>query len=470
MKQGNDIYQMRTLQKNIPGPKSIFGWRMNMIRFYRNPFIYSRWLHNTYGKVVSLGQGEKPSYIFAFGPELNEQILTNPDLFKVSSSLVKIPKDSLLGRMFFNNLIMMTGEKHKQHRRLMQPAFHRKQIVTYCTDMVQLTQRLSNNWKENSVIELNHEMKKLTQRIAVKTLFGLYDEAELDQMGSLIHQMTKSLLFVTLAPINLPGTPYHQALRSAEQLNNHVRAMIAEKRLETNATDVLASLIQARDEDGTQLTDDELVGHTFTLYVAGHETTANALTWAIFLLSQHPDILYKLLEELDGTLGGCDPTIEKLGSLSLLDGVIKETLRLLPPAGIGVRITSDSCKLGDFTIPKDTNVFFNQMITHRLPELYDEPDCFKPERWDIIKRSPYEYLPFSAGQHMCIGWNFALQEMKVILAVLLQRFQFSVVHNAKISPNMMMRPKYGMPMYILKPNRQLKQTSVRGTINQLITF
>ncbi|MEM5640848.1 cytochrome P450 [Bacillus toyonensis] len=110
------------------------------------------------------------------------------------------------------------------------------------------------------------------------------------------------------------------------------------------------------------------------------------------------------------------------------------------------------------------------MITHRLPELYDEPDCFKPERWDIIKRSPYEYLPFSAGQHMCIGWNFALQEMKVILAVLLQRFQFSAVHNAKISPNMMMRPKYGMPMYILKPNRQLKQTSVRGTINQLITF
>ncbi|MFV5170635.1 cytochrome P450 [Bacillus cereus] len=117
--------------------------------------------------------------------------------------------------------------------------------------------------------------------------------------------------------------------------------------------------MQARDEDGTQLNDEELVGHTFTLYVAGHETTANALTWAIFLLSQHPDILYRLLEELDG----CDPTIEKLGSLSLLDGVIKETLRLLPPAGIGVRITSDSCKLGDFTIPKDTNVFLNQMIT-----------------------------------------------------------------------------------------------------------
>ncbi|MBJ8009694.1 Cytochrome P450 [Bacillus mycoides] len=470
MKLGNGINQIRTLQKSIPGPKSIFGWRMNMIRFYRSPFMYSRWLHDTYGKVVTLGQGKKPSYVFAFGPELNEQILTNPDLFKVSSSLVKIPKDSLLGRMFFNNLIMMTGEKHKQHRRLMQPAFHRKQIVTYCTDMVQLTQRLINNWQEDSVIELNHEMKKLTQRIAVKTLFGLYNEAELDQMGRLIHQMTKSLLFVTLAPINLPGTPYHRALRSAEQLDNHVRAMIAEKRLEINATDVLASLIQARDEDGTQLTDDELVGHTFTLYVAGHETTANALTWSIFLLSQHPDILYNLLEELDGTLGSSDPTLEKLSLLPLLDGVIKETLRLLPPAGVGVRITSDSCKLGGFTIPKDTNVFFNQMVTHRLPELYDEPDCFKPERWNIIKRSLYEYLPFSAGQHMCIGWNFAIQEMKVVLAVLLQRFQFSVVHNAKISPNMMMRPIHGMPMHITSQHSRFQRIPVRGTINQLVNF
>ncbi|WP_028776083.1 cytochrome P450 [Shimazuella kribbensis] len=456
--------------KYISGPRSLFGWRMNMLRFYRNPFTYSRWLYDEYGKIVALGQGDSPTYVFAFGPEYNQQILTDPDLFEISSSLLKVPEDSLLGRMFYNNLILMTGEKHKKHRRLMQPAFHRQQIVSYCNDMVQLTDLLGDDWEKKAQIELNHEMKKLTQRIAVKTLFGLYNEEELDQMGEYIHKMTKSMLWITLIPVNIPGTPYHQAVHCAEQLDTKIRAMIARKRLETNATDVLASLVQARDEDGTQLSDEELVGHAFTLYVAGHETTANALTWSIFLLSQHPNILTNLLEELDGVLKGSDPTLEKLASLSLLDGVIKESLRLLPPAGIGVRITSRSCELGGFTIPKGTNVFFNQMITHRLPDLYEEPDRFKPERWSSIKRSPYEYLPFSAGQHMCIGWNFATQEMKVVLARLLQRFRFALIPGSKISPNMMMRPIHGMPMKVVLQDGNFSKTSVKGKINQYVNL
>jgi cytochrome P450 len=464
------IADQNEAKKSIPGPRSLFGWRMNMLRFYRNPFTYSRWLHDEYGKIVALGQGNNPSYVFAFGPDYNQQILTNPDLFEVSSSLVKIPKDSLLGRMFYNNLVLMTGEKHKKHRRLMQPAFHRQQIVSYCNDMVQLTHQLGDNWREKAQIELNTEMKKLTQRIAVKTLFGLYNEEELDLMGEYIHKMTKSMLWVTLAPINLPGTPYHKAVQSAEKLNAKIREMITQKRLQTNATDVLASLVQARDEDGSGLTDDELVGHTFTLYVAGHETTANALTWSIFLLHQHPDILSKLLEELDGKLKGSDPSLENLASLSLLDGVIKESLRLLPPAGIGVRITSQTCELGGHTIPKGTNVFFNQMITHRLPELYDEPDRFKPERWNSIKRSPYEYLPFSAGQHMCIGWNFATQEMKVVLAILLQRFRFVIKPDSKITPNIMMRPIHGIPMKVVPQGGKFSRVPVKGKINQYVDF
>jgi len=187
-----------------------------MLKFYRNPFSYLRWLHETYGDIVALAQGD-PSYVFAFGPELNYQLLTNPDLFENSAALVaRLPKDTALGRMFFNNLSLMTGEKHKQHRRLMQPAFHKQQIVQYCNDMVALTQRMLDLWKDQSEIDLNLEMKKLTQRIAVKTLFGLYNETELDQIGALIQRLTNSPLLITLAPINVPGTPYHRALRIAE--------------------------------------------------------------------------------------------------------------------------------------------------------------------------------------------------------------------------------------------------------------
>lgn len=246
--------------------------------------------------------------------------------------------------------------------------------------------------------------------------------------------------------------------------------MIAQKRSQPNATDVLATLVQVHDEDGTKLSDEELIGHTFTLFVAGHETTSNALTWTIFLLSQHPHILADLLDELDGTLHGNPPTIEKINQLPLLEGVIKESLRLLPPASIGIRIATAPCNLGGFALPKGSTVFYSQFVTHRMPELYAEPNRFKPERWATLKRSPYEYLPFSAGPHMCIGWAFAMQELKVVLAMVLQRYRFSVLPNAKIGPNLNMRPIHGMPMRIFPQDRQFQRVPVRGSIHQLIDF
>ncbi|RAL26357.1 cytochrome P450 [Thermoflavimicrobium daqui] len=452
----------------IPGPKAIFGWRINMLKFYRHPFRYSRWLYQTYGNLVGLEQGN-PSNVFAFGPELNYQILTNSDLFEVSPSTVaKVPRDTALGRMFFNNLSLMTGKKHKQHRRLIQPAFHRQQIIQYLQDMVYLTEQLVNEWKDQTRIDLNIEMKKLTQRIAVKTLFGLYNETELERAGAFIQGLTKSLPLVIAAPIDLPGTPYRRTVRYAEQLEMYVRSLIKQKRAQPNAQDVLASLIQAHDEDGTKLSDEELIGHTFSLFVAGHETTANALTWIIFLLSQHPNIHQKLLAELNDKLHGNPPTVEQLSQLSLLEGVVKESLRLLPPASIGIRIATAPCTLGGYQLPKGSNIYYSQFVTHRLPELYDEPNCFKPERWATIKRSPYEYLPFSAGQHMCIGWSFAIQEIKVVLAILLQKYRFSVVPHTKIQPNLMMRPVYGMPMNISPQDGQVSQAPIRGTIHELI--
>ncbi|MDR6224085.1 cytochrome P450 [Desmospora profundinema] len=253
-------------------------------------------------------------------------------------------------------------------------------------------------------------------------------------------------------------------------MDTSVRSMIERKRSQPSATDVLAALVQARDEDGAVLSDDELIGHTFTLFVAGHETTSNALTWTIFLLSQHPDILADLLDELDGALQGASPTMEKLNQLPLLEGVVKESLRLLPPASIGMRITGSPCVLGGFFLPKGSNIFYSPFVTHRLPELYPEPNRFHPKRWAGLKRSPYEFLPFGAGPHMCMGWAFAMQEMKVVLAMLLQRYRLFVVDHTKIEPNLNMRPKYGMPMRIFPQGRQFQRGTVRGAIHQLVDF
>lgn len=269
-------------------------------------------------------------------------------------------------------------------------------------------------------------------------------------------------------PINVPGTPYSRVLRLAEQLEACIRSFIVQKRAQKDSTDVLAALIQAHDDDGAKLSDDELVSHAFGLFAAGYKTTAHALTWTIFLLDQHPRVCADLLDELDGTLHGNAPTSEQLSHLPLLDSVLKESLRLLPPAILGMRTTSTPCELGGFALPKGAQVIYSELVTQRLPELYAEPSRFKPERWATLDRSAYEYLPFSAGPHRCIGAGFALQQMQVGLATLLQRYRLSVREGANITPNLTMSPAHGMPMRIFPQDRQFQRVPVRGNIHRLI--
>src|SRR5581483_6417675 len=264
---------------------------------------------------------------------------------------------------------------------------------------------------------------------------GLDDERVIDQIGVLFQQLITSMELLIFTPsIDVPGMPYHRTLKLARQWESFLHSLIAQKRKEAEATDVLAALVQAHDEDGTRLTDDELFSEVFLLYGAGHVTTSTALTWTIFLLHQHPRIHADLLAELDGKLHRDAPALESLQQLTLLDGVIKESLRLLPPAPTSMRIAASQCEVGGFALPKGSTIFFSPFMTHRLPELYEEPDRFKPERWATLSRTPYEYLPFAAGSHRCIGAEFALQEMKVVLAMLLQRYRLAVVPNARIEP------------------------------------
>jgi len=455
-------------RRTIPGPPALplLGWRANMFKLFGDPFRYLRWLHDTYGDVVALAQGD-PSWVCAFGPELNFRLLANPELFEVSAEPFQkvLLKDTAITRLGAHSLQMMKGEHHKQQRRLIQPALHKQQVVRYDNDMVALTQSMLDSWQGRSEIDLYREMKQLTRRIVVKLLFGLDDEVELDHISMLMERMGQALLVALIAPINMPGTPYHRALHTAERLEVALRSLIAHKRSEIEATDLLAVLIQAHDEDGTKLSDDELLSHTFTLFGAGHETTTNALTWTIFLLNQHPQSFSDLL---DGTLHGNPPTGEQVQHLTLLDGVVKESLRLLPPAVFGRRNTTASCELGSFVLPKGAAVIYSEFVTHRLPELYEEPDRFKPERWAALRRTAYEYLPFSAGQHRCIGAEFAIQEIKMVLATLLQRYRLSVMPGARIATNLAMRPVHGVPMHVFPQDRRFQRVPVRGGIHNLI--
>lgn len=458
--------------KTIPGPRALplLGWRANIFKLYTDPFKYLNWLYRTYGNVVTLASGDT-SYICAFGAEMNFALLSNPTLFEVSAGPVeKIAKSSALARVGGNSLQMMNGEKHRQQRRLMQPVFHKQQIGRLQDDMVALTAQMLESWQGRSEIQLYREMELLTRDIVVKTLFGLHDKAEIEHLGTLLEGMVSAILFALLIPLNIPGTPYARTQHMAEELEKTLKAMIERKRSHPATNDLLSTLIQAHDEDGAMLNDTELISHAFTLFTAGHATTTDALTWTLFLLSQHPDVLANLLDELEGKLHGEPPTFEQLNHLPLLDHVVKESLRLLPPGGIGQRKATDACELGGYEIPKGTTIIYSEFLTHRLPELYEQPARFLPERWATLNRTAYEYLPFSAGQHRCIGAEFALLEEKIALAMVVQRYRLEIVSNTKVDLSLDMRPKHGMPMRLFPQDRQFKRVPVCGKILDLITF
>jgi len=458
----------------IPGPPAmpLVGWRGNLLRFGADPLGYVCRLHRSYGELVAFIQ-DRPGWMFAFGPEYNHLLLSNPDLF-YSKPFMNAPPGSALERLT-SGLLSMNGPPHRQRRKLVMPAFHKKQVETYRDDMATVTQQILDGWRAGQQLDIAREMQKLTLRIASKTLFGLDTTAQADQLGSMIKRWLNLLdsMGPTLFPVDLPGMPLHRLLRLSERVESDILAMIARKQATLGGDrDVLAMLIQARDEDGGGLSDAELIGQATVLFIAGHETSSNALTWTLLLLSQHPRVLGELYEELSGALRGGAPSVEQLDHLPLLDRVIKESMRLLPPASLSLRVSTAPFELGPYQLPRGATVFFSQYITHHMPELYPEPERFLPDRWLAINPSAYEYLPFGAGPRMCIGATFALLEIKIALALILQRCRLELRPGARIDRRLRitLSPQPGMPMTVLPPNHPVAPRRPRGNINEMVAL
>jgi len=228
--------------------------------------------------------------------------------------------------------------------------------------------------------------------------------------------------------------------------------------------------LQAHDEDGSMMSENEIVGETVAVFRGGSKTSASALTWTIFLLTQHPDIYSHLTDELTGTLRGAAPTLEQLSRLPLLEGVIKESMRLIPPVSWGVRYSLDDFEIGGYLHQKGSSVLYSSYVTHHMPELYDDPQKFNPYRWETIRPSAYEYFPFNAGPRRCLGAEFAMMEMKITLAILLQKYHFTLIPNQRIDRVGMTGslPKHGIKMRIDQPGRKNSKIPVKGNIHKLV--
>ncbi len=479
---------------DIPGPKPapLIGRTLNILKFSKDSIAYTRSLFEKYGNLVSLVEGGGtrlysprpvcPGTVFACGPELTRQVATQQDVYHkcpLTGPLYRFRNDSARTKPLNHFLVGLFGdneERHAQQRKLMRPAFHHHQLQTYVNDMVAITEDELNKFPVGQVQDISETMRLLTLRIATKSLFGEDIGVEGGNTGELIQEALniQVSLGMKLLRFDLPGLPWHRYLNLAAQYESGMRDLIdAKKRRGGDEPDVLSMLMQVQDEEtNVGLTEAELLGHVGVLFVAGHETSANALTWTLFLLSQHPQIMADVLDELAAVLQGGEPTLETIQQLPLLERVVKESMRVLSPVPWNGRVTAKPTELGGHYLPEGTEVFVSLSQTHHMSELYPDPESFNPSRWETITPTAYEYNPFSAGPRVCIGAGFAMMEIKIVLAMLLQRYRLEFVPANPIDRTgvIVMKPKQGMAMRIHEQDRQLQAGvgAVQGNIRDMV--
>jgi cytochrome P450 len=360
-----------------------------------------------------------------------------------------------------NGLITSEGEFWLRQRRLAQPAFHRQRLAQFGERMVELTQQLLEQWERaarlGSPVDVASDMMALTLRIVGWTLLssevGPHAPSVSEALNELLHQVIRR----TTQWVRLPRwlrTPQNRALQRARRnLDRVVLGMIAERR-ESGAErpDLLGMLMFARDEEtGETMSDQQLRDEVMTIFLAGHETTANALTWTLYLLFRHPEVRDRLEREVASALHGRPPRVEDLPKLGYVLAVVQEAMRLYPPVWMLMRRSEREDVLAGFRVPAGAYVAVCPFLLHRDPRLFENPERFDPERFmgERAARIPrFGYIPFSAGPRMCIGNGFALMEAQLVLASIAQRFRLELApgHPVELDPAVTLRPKHGMRM------------------------
>lgn len=426
----------------------------NVLRYYRDPLAYMTWMQRTYGKMSSATIGKTTMYAF-FTPEAVRAVLVDhADSF--SHRELSGPLVSFLG----DGLLSIDGDLHKQHRRLLLPAFHRQRVEGYQALMVHSTQRLLDSWEEGKQVDIFREMQRLTLSVVSKTLFNVEISGHTEALGK---AFTSGLSLgnnywvwwnVPFLRWHLPITPYGRLSQAKARIDRFISEIITERRAsDTDAGDIVSLLLAARDEDGSGLSDKQICDEAITILFAGHETTANVLTWALYLLARHPVVREKLLNELSTVLAGRSPTIEDLGDLPYLEMVINETLRLYPPAWVLLRRARESVEIDGTNVSAGDVVWLSQWVIHRMPEYFSDPETFLPERFDPQqgqKHLPFAFFPFGGGSRLCLGMTFAFLETRIVLAMLLQRYTPELLDGRPVVPRpvITLRPRHGMQMRI----------------------
>jgi cytochrome P450 len=437
------------MQMTPPGPKGRFLVGV-LPEFRKNPAEFHERMARQYGDIVFIPLGRQKIYSVGHPDAIRDILVTHQNKFKKSRMLERARV--LLG----DGLLTSEGDLHRRQRRLVQPAFHRDRLAGYGAVMVERSAVLREQWKPGQSMDVLQEMMRLTLAIVAKTLFSTEVDSEADEIGTALTQVF-DLFEIILMPFSetlekLPLPAVRRFHRARKRLDETIYRLIAERRVDgRDAGDLLSMLLLACDEDDQgRMTDPQVRDEALTLFLAGHETTSNALTWTWYLLSQNPPAEAAFHAELDRVLAGRLPSFEDLPQLRYTESVLAESMRLFPPVwAIGRRALEDY-PVGDFVIPARSVVLMSPYAVHRDPRWFPDPLEFRPERWltEDPARPKFGYFPFGGGARVCIGERFAWMEGILILAALGQRWRLRLEpgHPVETHARITLRPKHGMRM------------------------
>lgn len=406
------------------------------------------------GDVSFFRMGGQPVYLVNHPELIRDLLVVNADKFTKGRALQRAKV--LLG----DGLLTSESEFHLRQRRMIQPAFHRARIADYSRSMVEYAERMTAGWTSGEVRDIDREMMHLTLQIVARTLFSSNVDDDADEIGEALTALVELFNFLML-PFSewlerLP-LPHSRRFRNARDTLDRIMFSIIDERRRSGIDkgDLLSMLLSAQDEaDGTAMTDKQVRDEVLTLFLAGHETTANALTWTWYLLSQHPDAASRLHAELDSVLNGRPPSIGDLPDLKVTEAVLAESMRLYPPAWTLGRLAIAEHEIGCYKVPVGSMVMASQWVMHRDKRFWEEADRFKPERWESqsVKEAGQRniYFPFGGGSRRCIGEGFAWAEGILLIASIARNWMFILDPNQQIDvrPMITLRPRYGMRMTI----------------------
>lgn len=436
-----------------PGPKRAMPGS-NLLKMRRDPLAFLTTLAREYGDIAHVKLGPQHVFLLNHPDYIRDVLVTHNRNFVKGRALDRAK------RVLGEGLLTSEGPFHHRQRRLVQPAFHRQRVAAYGEVMVAYADRTRERWQNGATLDIAHEMMELTLAIVGKTLFDADVEAEADEIGATLTELM-SLFKLVSSPLSdlldrLPLPRTRRFWRAKARLDETIYRMIEQRRRSgEDKGDLLSMLLLSQDDegDGRGMGDQQVRDEALTLFLAGHETTANALTWTWYLLGQNPQAEARLHAELATILAGRLPSVDDVPQLTYTRMVLAESMRLFPPAWILGRRALQPYDVGGYTIPAGGLLIMSQYVMHHDPRYYPEPERFDPLRWTPEAqntRPKFAYFPFGGGPRLCIGESFAWMEGVLLLATIAQHWRLRLAPGFPVAtlPLITLRPKHGMRMTV----------------------